>query len=289
MSAVPIWGCEFVGAESLTVGTEFQLKCHGDIPVNWSNAGPLRVEWPSPELQYTLNILGSPVLNENSAEFTVTSYRAGDHNLEYFRILKGDAGFEVSKPSFKVQSVLKSGAEPPKPFESFGPYTLPFPTWILAAFGVVALLIVVLSVRSFRKWSQRRALREELRLHRTALSPLHQFFRDARAVKRTMDNAKSPSDLSAAAQMLNKEFRLYFVRKFEIPALKWADRLILADLKKQDRRLFDVSSEKLSTSLRELKQLIARPQVERKDIEQLYRICFETIEHVDQNAKGVKR
>lgn len=282
MNEAPVWKCDWVGAGSLTVGQRYQLNCKGDIPLEWPKEGYWHVTTPRADQKYALQILRPLEVNSQSVRLEVTSYNTGQLEMDYLRIFKGDVGFEITKPNWKVATVIQQTQEPTKPFESIGPYALGFPMWILFSMGAALAVLLVIVIRSVRKWNQRRRLREELRLHRTALSPLHQYYRDARNLKRKLDNAKSQDDLRGFVDGLNKEFKLYFVRKFEIPALDWSDRQTVREVRKcRKGRRIDSEIESLKTSLRELHKLKSRQDLKAKDLDQLYRICMISLEQVE--------
>jgi hypothetical protein len=292
MSDVPVWTCTFengpdVKLDSLTVGAKFGLKCHGDLPVQWTDA-PLTVAFPKEDQAYTLAILQKGKLEAQDAEFIVTGYKAGKNAPEYIRIMQGDHGFEVAKPAWEIKSVLKQG-EQPKPFPPFGPYTVWMPMWIIGAFLAAIVIVTVLVVRKVRMNTQRRRMMEDLKRHRTALSPLHQFYRDARGLRRRLHNVKNADELKIISEDLNREFRLYILRQFEIPTLDWTDAAILKDLRKRHRKVFVKAADPLKKTLRELVRLKAQNQVLLQDVEQLHRMSLDAAEKLESAREGAAR
>lgn len=286
MNEVPVWSCEFKEAPSapalnaLTVGSKFTLNCHGDLAVPWAKGQPVTPVFPQKEQAYSLAILETSRLEENDVTFVVTGYKAGKHEPEYIRFVQGDKGFEFVKPKWQIQSVLKQG-EQPQPYPPFGPWALSLPIWIMVAALIALLLILYFAIRTIRRRGQRRRMLDELKLHRTALSPLHQFYRDSRLLRRKIHNAKTVEDLKKISEELDREFRLYVLRQFQIPALDWSDGEILRDLKKRHRRVYRQSSESLKRTLRELSRMRGRDQILLHDVEQLHRMSLDVVERLD--------
>jgi len=299
MTEVPVWKCDFAplseGAalNALTVGAKFAMDCKGDIPVEWSQ-GQLRFEFPKteakkeqkqapPDFSYTLVPLSSENLSSIEARFVVTGYKPGRHEPEYLRVLQGTKGFEVVKPKWEIQSVIKeeSGQPPPQPFGPIGPFSLSLPFWVLASVVLALAIIIYAVVRQVRRSAQRRRMLEDLKRHRTALSPLHQFYRDSRGLRRRLHNVKAAEELKNITDEMEKDFRLYVLRQFEIPTLDWSDGDILKDLRHRHRRVFVRAGDPLKKTLRELVRLRKQPQILLQDVEQLQRMSMDTAERME--------
>lgn len=293
MSDVAVWNCEFApssesgGAnlDALTVGARFLMKCHGDIAVSWGSGAVPKLVFAKPEDEYSLSLLKVIRQEPTAVEYEVTAYKAGEHAPEYVRVLAdvGSAearGFEFTSPRWKVASVLKP-QQPPQPVPPFGPWDLSLPLWFVILVGVVVLLVVAMIVRTVRRFNQRRRMLEELGRHKTALQPLHQFYRDARHLRRRLHDAKQPSDLTAISTDLNREFRLYVLRRYQIPTLDWSNAAILAELRRRHRATYDQSGESLKRTLRELTKIVDRTNLAPHDVEQVHRMSLDTAERMD--------
>lgn len=279
-----MWSCEFGGGADLTVGAKFKLSCHGDIAVAWSGE-PVHVAFAQPQDAYALVVLKSERLDPNAADFTVTAYKPGAHTPEYIRILQGDKGFEVDHPKWEVKSVLDPKQQA-KPYGPYGPFHISLPLWILIAAGVIAALLVLAIYRFARRRVQRRRMLDELKRHRTALSPLHQFYRDARHLRRRLHAAKTEEELKTIGQDLNREFRLYVLRRFEVPALEWTDAEILGDLRRRHRRVVVRAGDPLKRTLRELLRLQSRPRLLLEDVEQMHHMSLDAAEKLEDAVGG---
>lgn len=286
MSALPVWKCEFAPLEgqasldALTVGAKFKLGCRGDIPVTWGE-GPLTAQFPKKEAEYTLHVLASEKLGAQEAVLIVTGYKAGKHEPEYVRFLQKDGvGFETLKPNWTIQTVLPQD-RPAEPAPPFGPWAPGLPYWVLGTVFFTFALLVFLLVRHLRKRAQRKRILAELERHRTVLTPANQFYKDARVLRRRMNDAKSQDEVKQLASDLNREFRLYVLRLFQVPSLEWSDRAIVEDVRKRHRQGFKEYSDDLRKTLRELRRLSARGQVQLADVEQLHRMSMGTVERIE--------
>ena len=289
MSEVPLWKCEFFKLEgkgsgeldSLTVGTKFGLKCHGDIAVSWDQS-KTDVSFPKEEQQYSLAILKVVRQDPNDTQYEVTAYKAGQHAPEYLRVLQGkgsnnERGFETSQLNWSVKSVLDP-QNPQEPFGPIGPWHVSLPIWFFVAAFLVVALLVYLSVRKLRRMSQRRRMLENLKLHKTALPPLFQFYRDARQLRRRLHTAQDEAELRKISEDLDREFRLFVLRQFEVPAMEWSNRAILEDIRRRHRKTYRAAKDSLRKTLRELGKLKARSNVAATDLEQVYRMSMDTVE-----------
>lgn len=294
--ALPVWTCQFnplhqEGAaklEELTVGAKFALSCKGDIAVEWNKEGGLRAEFPKKEEAYTLHILKVEKLDGSSAEFIVTGYKPGKHSPEYVRVMQGSQGFEFAKPTWEIQSVLPKDQQP-QPAPPFGPWNLTIPYWIFGALFIAIALIGFIVVRKLRRVTQRRRALEEMALHKTPLSPVHQFYRDSRVLRRRLNGAGSAEELRTISSELNRDFRLYVLRQFQIPALEWSDRAIVDDLRKRHRLVHREAAEPLSKTLRELTRIVTQPKPLLPDVDQLHRMSLDTVERIERANEDSKR
>ncbi len=290
--SLPVWTCEFKPADgasaapldNLTVGSLFKAECHGDIEVPWQN-GMVTATFKEKESSYTLYVLKNLKLEPKSAELLITAYKPGSHAPEYVRFVQGENGFEMVKPKWEVKSVLPPN-EQAKPYLPYGPWSLSLPLWFIIMVFVILAAIGYFVWRTVRRYNQRSKMLAELQRHKTALTPLHQFYRDARNIRRQLHNVKQIEELNTISQELNREFRLYVLRQFEIPTLDWTDREIVRDLKRRHRKVYYRVREPLRKTLRELGRLAGQKQMLFKDVEQLHRMSLDTVEKIDSARLG---
>lgn len=304
MSALPIWKCEFqpdtapnsLPLDNLTVGAPFLLTCRGDIEVTWIPDFPVAVRFATKEEAYTLHVLKTESLAPQEARFLVTAYKAGEHKPEYVRVVQmqgpgaGELGFEVAKPEWTVKSVLKPNQQN-QPYPPFGPWSISLPSWLWLILVFLVSAIGYMVVRKLRKMNQRTKMLQELSRHKTALSPLHQYYRDARNLRRKLHGVKQVDELNDLSRELNREFRLYVLRRFQIPTLDWSDGQIVRDLRRRHKKVYRAAGDHLRKTLRELTRLQSRQPVLFKDVEQMQRMSLEAVERIDRAAseqKGAK-
>lgn len=286
--ALPIWNCEFqqstepAGPElnALTVGSLFVLKCEGDIAVNW-NADPINVLFAKKDDAHTLAVIQPVLLEPNQFQALVSGYKAGEFAPEFVRIVQGEQGFEFTQAKWQIQSVLKPN-EPAEAYPPFGPWGMAMPLWVIFVAVLVLGLFCTWLWRFLRRHSQRKKMLAELEKHKTAISPLHQFYRDARQLRRRIHQARADDELKSISQNLDREFRLYILRQFQIPTLDWSDRAILEDLRKRHRKTFMQAGDPLKKVLRELRRLAAQDRVLLKDVEQMQLMSIDVAEKLDQ-------
>lgn len=296
MSALPVWKCEFKAGQgegfapldNLTVGSLFRMSCEGDIEVAWQQ-GPLQFTFPDKQGDYSLYFLKSENLAGKSVDLIVTGYRAGEFTPPYVRVVQGENGFETQNLKWAVKSVLKPN-EKAEPYGPYGPWSVGWPLWFILGVAVILFAVILWIGRTSRRYQQRNKMLLELDRHKTALSPLHQYYRDARNLRRRLHNVKQTEELVEISRDLNREFRLYVLRQFKIPTLDWSDREIVRDFKKRHRKVYGKVREPLRKTLRELARLSAQNQILFKDVEQMSRMSLDTVEKIESaRAVGGRR
>jgi hypothetical protein len=161
---------------------------------------------------------------------------------------------------------------------------LSVPLWFVILIFAILAAVVYFIVRKTRKISQRRKMLEELKLHKTAMAPLHQFYRDARVLRRRLHTVKESGELQQISKDLDRDFRLFVLRRFQIPTLQWSNRAILEDLRRRHRRAYRLAGAPLKKTLRELDKLKARSEMKAADIEQLQRMSLDTAEKLEADG-----
>ena len=286
-AGVPIWTCHFADPTSgsdkldnLTVGTKFAMACQGEIAVDWDQS-PTTVKFNKDEEAFSLVILKTEKLEAKGALFEVTGYKPGDHHPEYFRVLQGEHGFEVAKPTWSIKSVLNP-KDKPQPFGPFGPFQVTVPPWVLVLTFIFIFALIMGLVRAIRNRLKRRRVLEQLKRHRTALPPAHQFYRDARLLRRRLYAAVESEELKSILKDLDRDFRLFLLRQFEIAAIDGTESDLLKALRRHPRVAWGEVESDLTRTLRELGRLVEQPVVHSSDVEQLHRMSVRTAEKLEQ-------
>lgn len=279
--ALPIWQCEFNVPTGHTVGAPFSVKCHGDIPVSWNQNQKLNVNFSQPEDEYSLVVLKAEKLEPQSADLLLVSYKAGPHQPEYIRIRQDNGGFEVAKPKWEIQSVLKQGQKA-EAYPPFGPWLFWPSPWLLLPVVIVFVVLVAVVIRWWRRRSQRRAMLSSLEKHKTALTPLHQFYRDARQLRRRINTLKPDEDLAPVVAEVEKLYRLFLLRQFLVPTFDWSDREVLLDIRRRHKRVYKSVGDDIRKALKELSQIHDKGSaLESKDVDQLLRLVVSNVERLE--------
>ena len=121
------WQCQLNPIpKSITVGQKLNLFCKGEGAVFFKK--PLFIQLTESAPPYSLHILKTIQLEQNSLILEVTSYRTGLFNHPLF-ISDGKEKILVENFSFSVQSVLQEKKQPISPYGAFGPFKDPLPLW----------------------------------------------------------------------------------------------------------------------------------------------------------------
>lgn len=238
VSVPPVQGLE---ENVLTVGREFYLVCKGQFAGKDLSGSAQRVLEEGQDT-YDLKIFETAFLSPEELQIKATSYRAGTHQIENLKLQWGEQVVELGPIQFEVQTVIEKTDQTVEPY---GPIALTM-SWPLILWIVLgALLIFVLTFFGFRirRHVQRKALIEELRQHDSALTPLAEVHQKYRRWRREhpffYGHSASQEELKKFLNEVEHAYRLFLVRVFKIPALKWGVGLILRDLKKYHRGVYD--------------------------------------------------
>lgn len=243
----------------LTVGRDFILVCDGDFPRDLHQEQLQFVL--KPEHKYVLKLRSFEFRSVTTADIKVTSYTAGKFEFPDLQLTDGAQTLALGPVSFAVESVLPptDPANPeakPQPFGPFGPAQMSVPPlyWAIL-FSVIGLFVLALIAKIYRV-VQRRNMLERLKEHDSALSPLSEFHKGMRTLARAntvfFGTKVEPDDVKLCLKQTDHMLRLYLTRKFRLPAFEWSDRLILKDIKKHNRKVFDHYAADLKKLLKEL-------------------------------------
>lgn len=253
--AIPIWHCDLKPLsgdklDNLTVGVKFEMECRGDIAVHWN--GTPKVVFSEKTPPGVLTILEVRKLDPTTADFIVTSYRAGPLKPEYIRVMTGSDGFEASGLEWNVQSVLKQG-QPPQPFGPFGPFALPLPTWIWLAVGLIVATLASALWLWFQNFRYRRRLRAALaEFAKAGVNPSAQFHRDIRHLSRRVLQSPNTAGVDEWIQIVDSAVRVYLLREYHYLTVKVPRSALFAGLRRGNPDAFEGSSVGLTKLYSEL-------------------------------------
>lgn len=280
-----IWNCGVEGAQGLTVGSRFSIKCSGS-PVAPLQADAMAIMDERGE-PFGLKILEVQSVDESHLNATVTSYTPAQYKDVTFKLSDGRQTIELKGIDFSVGSVLQR-EQKQEPYPAFPPWTMAFPLWLWFAIGLAILLPSLGTWSIARRKIQRRKLIEGLKKQKTARPPFDELHRELRQLERT--HGLEPKEPQKYVEDLNRAFRLYLVRELTVPAFDWSDREIMHEIKRSSKHVFIECEKPLGRLLRELRRA-SRTVPSINDCQQLTAMVRETSEGVfkiqSQNRRGL--
>jgi hypothetical protein len=225
---------------TLTVGTVFTLACEGALPKLKSDKLAFRLDEAD---KYKLQLL-SFEQNDNKALFKVTSYKAGEHHLKKVQLLDGDTAVILGDFDFTVESVLKKEEAKPEPYGPIGPMMLSLPWWYYGLWAAFFLALAFWIFRRVKRRLEKKKLIEEINAFGSSLSPYHFFTQSVRRFLREYSFFTQPDSLVALEERqkvleeMEKTYRIFIGRSFQVPALQWREDVFLKDIRKRYPGLF---------------------------------------------------
>lgn len=296
MSIEPVAAkCEVqIANPPVTVGDPFTLSCQGNFGAGFSST--TQIVPVDEKNKYTLKILGVKSASPGDAQFTVTSYKAGDFKDQVFIISDGLVNAKTDPLAWSVKSVLEQDS---KPFPPMGPMKMSYPN---AVWLVILLILAAISLIVWQRLNRRRArrnliegvlgagregvpFRELVKIQNT--QAFSQFSRDLRQVQKDM-NAMKPKPADEIWAELEKAFRLYLVRELLTPAFDWSQRQILNDIKKNHRKVYNRCSAQLRRGLSEFEKGKGQ-KVTLSDCEQMYVLTRQIADEVYEARRKVAK
>jgi len=271
----------------LTVGRLFELKCPATIPENF-NFETAKIELPESE-RLSFKIFKTAAQDKNTLIFEATLYRAGTFQAEDLIFTDGQQKISLGKFEAQVQSVIPEGVKA-EAYGPIGPLIIPIP-WVYIAIVASAILFLLgsLGLQWRRRW-QRKSLLNRLREYETAVSALQQFHSESRRWQRENTLFHDPKindeSLERVLKEIDQQVRIYFIRRFQIPALEWNQKLILKDLKKYHRKIYDENFEFVKKWFTEITRALS-PQFKLKaqDVIQLQEEARKLLERLDRQIE----
>jgi len=295
-NGLPSLDCQIDPQSAKSVGDLMRLQCLGlmDPPLSTST----KFFFEDPQDSFKLYILSVEKADRSEFVATITAYKAGAFNDQSLRLGDSQARFEIKGLSWKTESVLEEAEKiqketfspPPEqiqPFPFFGPFSVGYPIWIWLASAVLLGIVMATFFRFWRKRSQKK------RLVQAALAgvgqsglgpsqhPMHEFGKVHRRLSRQISEKEAVENRAEELKELEKAFREFLIRRFQVPALDWSDREILADLKSEHQKSFRAVGRDLARLLNEFQK--ARGQVLKKqDLEQLLEQSRRVLERLEK-------
>lgn len=253
MSAPVLWDCQLTGAENLTVGSKFHLKCTGTLAVEWSKKN-LTLELPQEANKFAMKPVQAIQLESKQLDIVVTSYAVGENKVKFVRVTDGETAVESGELQWNVASVVKEGAQPNPPL---GPFALSFPAvliWIL----VIALLSICGGAYAlFYKKKQKDQLHRDQEQFKSGLTPKAQFEKAIRLIRRSTNWSETmkAEEVSQKLQDLDQALRVLFMQLFNIKTLGQSPQKFIAH-SKEDQKKWKTLFNELSRSQKDKEALL---------------------------------
>lgn len=275
-------------AANLTVGQIFQLVCEGEWPVLKPEALELRLE---KEDIYKLKLLKFEYTSKTEGTLTVTSYRPGPHQLKAVQLVDSENSVVLGDLNFTVASVINPQEPPAEPYGAIGPLKLMLPIWYPLT---AALILVAVFVGVFYRWKVRRDKRkllEEMHLAESVQEPYFQFYQVLRKLQRTYSYFSgaepSPQETQKFIDDLGAAYKIYLARHFQVPTLKWKERQILTDLKRNHKKFYQNFRLEVRKAFAEIARAQqAREQITGQDARQLLDLLRNQVDQIETWLKG---
>jgi len=228
----------------MTVGRIFQLQCSVTV-LEGFDFSKAQLEMNESE-RLVLKLFKAESQAPQSITLEMTSYGAGQWSFENLTLTDGAHKIPLGKIQLEVKSVLPQDTKV-EPYGPVGPLVIPIPWLYIAIVSVVVLTSLGALGLNLRRRFQRSSLLKKLRDYDTPLSPVQQFHAESRRWQRNyafFHTLKDESDEALKVlREVDQQVRVYFIRRFQIPALEWSTRLIMNDLKKYHRKIHDENKE----------------------------------------------
>ena len=164
-------------------------------------------------------------------QLRVTGYLPGKHSLSQVILTDGSYRYGFEPLGLVFDSVLESSQA--RAYGPVAPQSIALPLWLwLLALGLV-LGVLFPGIQKIRRRLQRRRILSELSKYSTALSPQNQFHKEVRELmgKTPLDSQLSRDQVGEFVGTLNKCFRRFLFREFQVPALEWSSKAVMKELR----------------------------------------------------------
>ncbi len=268
--------------QELTVGRHLILSCHGEIDASFNiKEAQIQLDEKS---KNTVVVLKADFKSPSSIDVDMTFYSAGEFKFPDLILGDGKSEVHLGPQNFKIETILEKKADG-KPQEPFGPILPASLTWpalyTLLLIGAFSLFIAGLTAGIIRRLRYK-ALIAKLKNHDSITLPDLQFYKSLRAAEA---NAYPIADIE-------KSFRLYLLRRFQVPAFDLKDRALLSFfkkshpwLKKQRQEIKKIISDIDLLSTANSKASVASTEQDKKLLIQKMYIFVDHAEDLLQKAK----
>lgn len=269
--------------QEITVGRHFLLNCHGELEANFDFKKIQLVtdETSGESSKYILKLI--KVQSHEAGQFVLdmVSHRTGEAPKDF--ILKATDGqneIQMNIPAFKVESVLtseqaqqlKEGKEVPS--YGFILSRLDWPVFFISAVGFLILSLILWSVFVIRKKQKIRKLFSRLGEYESAISPANQFYKTVRTLEKK----------HMTSQQLEKAFKLYLTRTYQVPFLE-LDTDSSLKLFKNKWPLSQIEGQKIKHRLNDLEEMSRHAGTTEESVMNYVPQLYKTMDYVEDHEE----
>lgn len=284
INLVPAETADSTASVQLTVGSEFYLSCQGEWPKNLNRDSIKFVL--QPEQKYQIQLLSFEFRNPSLVDIKVTSYLVGQHRFENLTLTDGNQQVQLGPVDYVVQTV-QAGEPVKEPFGPIGPVAIPIPNLYFVILFSSLLLVFILIAFKIRKKMQRKKLMESLREYDSVLSPIQQYYQSLRKLQREnvlfIGAEVEQEIIIQALNDIERMLKLYFLRKFQVPAFQWSVNDMLNEIKTSHRHIYDGYRKNIILTYKEVaKARKDEKKISTKDIIKISKDVTELLELIER-------
>lgn len=210
--------------QQITVGRHVFLQCTGD----WQK----EFQFPQAKIvlaessKFSAKVFKAEARSASQFDVDLVFYSAGEFVFPDLTISDGTIDLHLGEQKFLVETVLEKVQADKKP-EPFGPYfplKISWPTSYLIVLLALIATLVALVVWNIRKRYRYRQLMAKLNDYQSSIEPDMQFYR---SIRRAETSGYQTADL-------DKSFRLYVARRYNVPAFDLRNPSLLRFFKKNN-------------------------------------------------------
>lgn len=207
----------------ITVGQHLYLKCDGIWDRSFEfNKTQIKT---SEEQKYSIKALQAGANKKGGFDLDFTLYSAGDFQFQEFMITDGVREINLGPQKFQVASVITppEDGKPPEPFGPILPLKLTWPTYYFVSFLIFVGLILFALILKLRRRARYKKLIDGLKIYNSTIDPDLQIYKSIRVAEKS----------NYPIADLEKYFRLYVLRVFQVPMFDLNNKQTIRFFKKR--------------------------------------------------------
>lgn len=208
--------------QELTVGRHMILTCQGEIDPGFNiKQSQFKLE---EQAKNSVAVLKADFVSPATIAVDMTFYSAGEFKFPDLILIDGKNELHLGAQNFKIETVLEKQADgkPQQPYGAILPASLVWPTlYSLILLGLILVTIGALIASLIRRATYVKLV-ARLKNYDSITAPDLQFYKSIRA--------SEINDYPLGE--IEKAFRLYVLRRFQVPTFEIKDSAVLSYIKK---------------------------------------------------------